>query len=64
MQTSMSFSFTPNKDDYITTLRGFSFTRRNILSRLFFYGIIFVFILVGFRVARLENWTLLPSLSR
>ena len=45
MQTSMSFTFTPNKDDYITTLRGFSFTRRNILLRLFFYVILFAFIL-------------------
>jgi hypothetical protein len=62
MHTSMSFSFTPNKDDYITTMRGFTFTRKNILLRLFFYGIIFAAILVGFRIVRLENWTLAPVL--
>jgi YcxB-like protein len=62
MQTSMSFKFTPSKDDYITTMKGFTFTRRNILLKLFFYGILFAAILVGFRIANLENWTLAPVL--
>ncbi len=62
MQTSMSFTFTPNKDDYITTMRGFSLTRKNILLRLFFYAILFAAILIGFRIAKLENWTLAPVL--
>jgi energy-coupling factor transporter transmembrane protein EcfT len=51
MQTSMSFKFTPNKDDFIKAMRAYSFTRKNsriqliITSALFFFMTLALFLL-------------------